>query len=268
MLMHLSCEMISLDIYELFKSKGELRYHSHFEQGLNLIMDDKLIFISESQVPFGITLFQNTFKYLRFVNENTVIKKMEFAILFDGFLLDLSKARLTDYTLKLMHTDLDTIWFLNQFLAHISIETGLELPLNQIRNQKEILPIYSKEYDSVIAYLYGRGKGLTPSGDDILIGILSCLQYFDALDPDYLRALSEVDRKRSTQITEAYLFYAMHKKYSRILQEFLYATKSLDAYVLEEAYEAVLKYGHTSGRDTLAGMLIGTEICLKERRVL
>lgn len=113
-----------------------------------------------------------------------------------------------------------------------------------------------------IASLTGLGPGLTPSGDDFLIGLLSVLWFFKGIRPaeSLLQALRPEIRRRlggTTPVSAAFLGEAAEGRFGERIC-------SLWAGIDEESWDqarqdlnAVARTGHSSGTDTLGGMIFG-----------
>lgn len=94
--------------------------------------------------------------------------------------------------------------------------------------------------------LVGLGKGLTPSYDDYLTGLLFCLHYADkavpALDRAVLDSLGQTNR-----YSAAFLRAASEGGYFSVLADCLETGDS-------DTMQRLLRVGSSSGRDMLAGM--------------
>jgi len=102
--------------------------------------------------------------------------------------------------------------------------------------------------------LIGLGVGLTPSGDDYLVGLLAGLDATD--DPirhELASAITAQVDLRTTAIGAAALRHAAAGAFAERLHDMLIALArgSLD---LATAIERVMAYGATSGGDTLVGL--------------
>jgi hypothetical protein len=112
-------------------------------------------------------------------------------------------------------------------------------------------------------HLIGLGPGLTPSGDDLLVG---CLRGLWLIRPNAPAALQMLDRLRAD------LLPGLHERTARVGAEFIrYALDGAFAEVLDRAAEALstptspplvqsalgrlLAQGETSGTDTTLGLL-------------
>jgi len=121
------------------------------------------------------------------------------------------------------------------------------------RNLIELLKFYKAvDFFEISNYLIGRGQGLTPTGDDILTGMLY------ALKNDFKKYLhlkkSVLSVLHKTNIfSQNILIYAMKDYYNEFIEK-LYlaaATKKFD-----DCIKLAKRYGHTSGFDILIGLTL------------
>jgi hypothetical protein len=105
------------------------------------------------------------------------------------------------------------------------------------------------------ARLAGLGQGLTPAGDDWLVGAM-LWAWLAHPDPDRACALvAEAAAPRTTALSAAYLRAAAAGQCSAAWHRLLPALCGGAQAGLEEAAQGVLAAGHTSGADALAGFL-------------
>lgn len=112
----------------------------------------------------------------------------------------------------------------------------------------------------IVKYLVGRGRGLTPSGDDMLVGYLSLMWQFA---PDHAQllanGLNEVHLS-TTDVSRAYILAATERHFSTPLFKFYQAVTALnenqasDSKDLEKKISWIMKIGHTSGQDMTYGI--------------
>ena len=105
--------------------------------------------------------------------------------------------------------------------------------------------------------LVGLGPGLTPSGDDLLGGVLIALH---ALDHDDARrrlwhAVRPRARASGNAISLAHLAAAADGYSCAAVHTLLGALRSADRVALAASLDRTARYGHTSGWDTLAGIV-------------
>ncbi|MDQ7843696.1 MAG: DUF2877 domain-containing protein [Armatimonadota bacterium] len=108
------------------------------------------------------------------------------------------------------------------------------------------------------ALLAGLGAGLTPSGDDVLLGVLVAAALADrarasAIGAEVLKAA----RGRTTRISLAYLEAASRGEVGEAWHLLARALEGDSDDAVQEATRRVLATGETSGADMLAGFLLG-----------
>jgi uncharacterized protein DUF2877 len=114
--------------------------------------------------------------------------------------------------------------------------------------------------------LVGLGPGQTPSGDDLLAGLIAASRRLAPDDPrwePFAAALGAAARGRTTDLGFARLRYAaagdLDERTEQTLTALLTAADSTGEGV-ERATRNLLGYGHTSGLDTLVGLVLGVAI--------
>jgi len=112
--------------------------------------------------------------------------------------------------------------------------------------------------------LIGLGTGLTPSGDDLLVGYLAGLWCTLRKKIDRRRFASRlgravVDLSRGTNdISHTYLFHAARGQVASYLVALAQAvSQGEDPKHLLNVAEAAMQIGHTSGMDATTGLLLG-----------
>ena len=126
-----------------------------------------------------------------------------------------------------------------------------------------------------LARLAGLGPGLTPSGDDFIVGYLAALYSRWACEPwlwPYLRGLSGPVRQfalRANLISRQYMLNALAEEFSESLTQVVLGVAVHDDLWLRESTARLLRVGHSSGADSLLGLLFGlrpafvlTDLCM------
>lgn len=107
----------------------------------------------------------------------------------------------------------------------------------------------------------GKGPGLTPSLDDMLIGMMLAAWRSGRMSPcggrAFFRASGDL-RAATTQVSVNYLRYASEGRFASPLMHFACALQR--GRRLEPAVEALLAMGHTSGADTLLGFWLAQHL--------
>jgi hypothetical protein len=107
------------------------------------------------------------------------------------------------------------------------------------------------------AGLAGLGGGLTPSGDDYLVGVMHALwiQRPPAESTELSELLVSAAVPRTTPLSAAWLQAAADGQASRLWHDLLEALLSAEGGAIEAPARALMAVGHTSGADALAGFL-------------
>jgi len=105
--------------------------------------------------------------------------------------------------------------------------------------------------------LAGLGGGLTPAGDDFVLGVLlaSWAGLYGAGAEGLCGKIAEAAAPRTTSLSAAYLRAAARGECSEYWHQLFAALLVPDAAALRLALSALLAVGHTSGADALAGFL-------------
>jgi hypothetical protein len=106
--------------------------------------------------------------------------------------------------------------------------------------------------------LAGLGMGLTPAGDDFLLGViytlwLSCFQRSGAKTQRMIEAIAETAAAQTTTLSAAWLRAAARGEAGEPWHELIEALKNGAG--VTQAIERILATGHTSGADALAGFV-------------
>jgi hypothetical protein len=109
--------------------------------------------------------------------------------------------------------------------------------------------------------MIGLGPGVTPSGDDILIGFLAGLWSVAGESREKLTFIrsfcAELMRltRQTSEISRTYLFHAAQGQLSSSLSHLAEAMATGKS--VEEAVQTAIRVGHSSGMDSVTGLLIG-----------
>lgn len=112
--------------------------------------------------------------------------------------------------------------------------------------------------------LVGLGSGLTPSGDDLLVGYLTGLWCTFRKEIDRRRFVTSLGRavidfsQGTNAISRTYLLHAAHGQVTSRLVTLAQAIGQGEGYeYLLDSTEAAMYAGHTSGMDAVTGLLLG-----------
>jgi hypothetical protein len=108
--------------------------------------------------------------------------------------------------------------------------------------------------------LVGLGPGLTPSGDDALIGLAAALHAMRHPARGFLDEAIDDAALRTTAVAATYLRHAAAGEFSERLQRLLAALLGDDDAAVAPAIEGAMAWGATSGTDSLVGVLFGLDL--------
>jgi hypothetical protein len=114
----------------------------------------------------------------------------------------------------------------------------------------KVLQFNDFESPEVLSELVGLGPGLTPSGDDFLIGYIY-QKIVAKKDISKIKQLVEQLLNRTTAVSKAFITATMNGESFSLFDEVCYA-KDEDS--LNKAIEQLLEVGNNSGADILCGM--------------
>lgn len=122
-----------------------------------------------------------------------------------------------------------------------------------------------KRTGEAAARLIGLGPGLTPSGDDLLVGIEAALHALAQPSAGFLAlAMGGVDG-RTTELAATLLRHAAAGEFAERLHTLLAALLGSDDETVPAAIDRAVAWGATSGTDCLIGVLIGLDIAAGAR---
>ena len=125
-------------------------------------------------------------------------------------------------------------------------------------------PSPHSDSEKLLMHMLGLGPGLTPSGDDFIVGYLAASH---ALGGSYARIkLNEIDQHlrpqlqmMTTRISGHYLTKALQGEFVESLASLMSSFINSDHYKLKKAIpDAISKNGHSSGLDCCFGILVGS----------
>ena len=253
------------------------KVHSKFNSGLNLQMEDHLLYIGRCGSPlsaFGLNIKEAQLQQLlAAVRIGDLVRHKRDTLIFYNIqgTITIAYQELAEVDLRLPAITCSRQEIadsrLYNYLAAMEFESFIGIDLDgQAGRQVELLQSADKAdgkaNSRIIRFFAGRGKGLTPSGDDLLIGFTLALLLFGPF-PAWKQALAvEVTGERTTLISVAYC-QALLAGYAS--EPFIRLVKLLDAEeldVIEKTIKEIQAVGHTSGNDTLFGFFLGLKFII------
>ncbi len=149
-------------------------------------------------------------------------------------------------------------------LVHESEQTGVSHKAGKA--MRDLLDA-TRQYDlnvSAVEALIGLGSGLTPSGDDLLMGYMAglwCTGQDKNERMQFMWSLGETIigfSSKTNDISRTYLYHAAQGQVSSRLANLAEEiSRGENPGHLSEITEAAMSIGHTSGMDAVTGLLIG-----------
>jgi len=259
-----------LSLYLKNHSVGSV--HSKFNNGLNIQIEDALIYIGCIGTPltaFGLNIDEEKLKVIlnsvkvddMVVNKND---KLIFYSICGVITIYYKNIEGVDLRLPKIKCSINQIpeSKLYKYLLNIEFEKFIGISLDEKTNKYIDLLLNSDKSDVninfiIINFFTGRGKGLTPSGDDILIGFTLALMMFGKFN-NWIKALQfGVTKDRTTMISVAYLSALLQGYASECFIGLVQLIDDVEMASIEKTIKEVRSFGHTSGNDTLFGFLLG-----------
>ncbi len=269
--------------------------HSVFPKVINLQPAGEshlltLLALDQADLPQGIRLdTPRGFSFDSFSPGNRALCREGELVVADRLTVDLRQARTWDCSLPSLGADLSRpaiaeawrrVWGLlngRQLQAGAAIVAGDLLEPNPGQPSALVRQVRAALSDLLEATrrldpgrltrplpLIGLGPGLTPSGDDLLVGYLAGLWCSAGGQPERLEFLTALGQKviedsvRTDDISRTYLYHAARGQVSSRLSDLAEAIcGGVGPERLNPRAEAAMRSGHSSGMDAVTGLLLG-----------
>ena len=269
MTISISSGVMSSLLPQIFSRSRNGTVHSLFEQSFNIKFEEDLVNVNRegNQLSsFGVNIPESNIKaILSTISVGDLVKVSETKMVIYSragmiFELETDKFSIFDTTLRSVDATPNRLSFIYHVLQQSSIESKIGLHFTQ--QDRENLGTLLKEKPGSQSFLLalqhfvGRGMGLTPSGDDILMGFIfmqKLLSYESGMTPSFVDFISQ----KTTAISVAYLKNLFNGYISECFVDFEKAVVEEDYISLQTTVETIKTIGHTSGFDTLLGMSLG-----------
>ena len=261
--------------YRGLKELGSV--HGKFANGFNVQFPTRLLYVGNCDAPlsaFGITIPSDRMATLLsgLSIGDLVTHKGEKLFIYgrDG-VMRLDLAGLEDIDLKFQRYTFDPAMLASSEVFSLLEDMKLSDATGLDRNQethRQLTKLWQSDKEDfaenyrLVSYLAGRGVGLTPSGDDILLGFTFALMLFGKF-VHWERAISiGINKETTTAISMAYLTALLSGYVSEPLLQFSALMNCNGSGLVREKTLAVAAFGHTSGVDVLFGFYMGLKFLL------
>lgn len=247
---------VSNNVIQSLETSSDLTVHSVFSNGINIQASGRPIFIG---IQDGPSALQIESVYIPVVtkakiNDEVVYKNKQLIFKSLGLIFDMRFSQVKNYELcKKRVTSVMSDKFMRLIIGY-NYMTGLDLLTEDLIN----CLIKEFDYDQMkyLDYLFGRGKGLTPSGDDFILGMLAYHHVNPYLSDEFIKQLeSKMNSNLTTDISVNYLKDALQGYFVRDIIN-LFNSLQDGGNIVARIYK-ITSFGHTSGKDTLSGIAMG-----------
>ncbi|MGE7946319.1 DUF2877 domain-containing protein [Lysinibacillus sp. NPDC093688] len=225
--------------------------HSMFEKGLNMVdQHGELIFAGTDEngtFPFGILLNPQTKQTIKThiqVGDTLTIRHNRLSHKHFDMLLNSKTLPLN------MDFERANITQLKENFQYISFESyeSTDFQLARVSSLINRLHDPTEHLDETFRYFIGRGQGLTPTGDDILVGILYGHFINNFIEHKHLETLKALIKEPLTTIvSKRFLTCALDGLFSSKITALQYDPSI-------ESMKRLIDVGSSSGMDTLYGI--------------
>ncbi|MBU4561336.1 DUF2877 domain-containing protein [bacterium] len=147
------------------------------------------------------------------------------------------------------------------FLSSFENSISQELRIRTQELTKSIKERNLPEVSKNIKRLIGFGEGLTPSGDDFLVGLIASLHFLGNSESQHLlkkiKRIINLEKEKTTFLSGKFLEYACQGRFPETILYLIEAIFSGSRQGTEKTARRCLDFGATSGRDTLLGIVGG-----------
>ncbi|WP_208559080.1 DUF2877 domain-containing protein [Marinilactibacillus kalidii] len=264
--------MISAYLLPLSKFGNKGTIHSVFNRSFNILVNQQLINItnySDYFSSFGIRLSTEQYKEMfPYIQQGNLVKiKQNTLIIYSTvgvYTLNVDEMKVIDLNVRSFKLTKNERDRLRQDLEKRNLPQQIGIPMDdKTRERLEALKSSSKDWkadwEKSVHFLTGRGHGLTPSGDDMLVAFLAILHAAEDERVEVLASTLLRTRFSTTDISRAYIEASIEGYVnSRVYNLLSYIKNGLDSKRLIEL-EALLQIGHFSGKDLAYGMLLALQ---------
>lgn len=257
---------VSSTVFDCLETSESLLVHSVFENGINIQGKDRLIFIGMQSGPSALSVDASLIPVITQCKQGDELFYQDYHLNFknQGLILDLKFAKKITYNLYPKEIFPYTVDKVSRIILGYDFDTGFDVSTQVLLDTLEYK--FEDRTLDYLDYLMGRGKGLTPSGDDFLLGMIAYHHVKPYLsDAFFEKLLLKFEEKPTTDISLNYLKDAYQGLFVQDIIDFFEALGRGDN-VVGRIYK-IASFGHSSGKDTLAGIVMGMMMEQRTRRI-
>lgn len=246
--------------------------HSVFQTSFNLVFHDRLVHVGSLGTPvsaFGVNIPRTSLQQLlnRISAGNSVrYEDGKIMIYASNHEAKIKLDKLSEVDLRLSRLPIERMDVKNNEIFRLINQIDFLGDSGVIQSAKESSMLnefifaqsdHKKVIKAIIEHFFGRGIGLTPSGDDFISGLIMAESCFSD-DSSCREELSEFLSSHSTTDVSRSYYQCLLNGY--VSESFKYLLNNLSGTVeIAKAIRLVknvTNYGHTSGIDTLFGIQV------------
>ncbi len=272
-MIRLSGKMAASEVLETLNERDTYKIHSRFESGCNLALPPFLCFVGNKNnalLPYGILLNKEDIPvFLRQTASAGCFRwnKKEKILYSDSVMLSLTEARIYSSFMdkKAYPIDQEGLVMLES-LIDWELPTGFGESIGSflMAKEMEVKELYQafaaprEEAVKVIMKWMGRGRGLTPSGDDFLMGLLFIDRVYPILGSPFFSGLKALTGQGyTTDISEHYYHCALTGHFNHAVVGLSHALVQKNSLLMRRYIDEIKMIGSTSGCDMISGMAAG-----------
>ncbi len=258
---HIKALSLALDVEEWLANSHRPRVLHIFDQACNLINERKdVLSIVTPQIgngPFNLVL-EDEVVFSRHLDVRSEIAVQKEQLVLDDLIVNTGGAKLWQ-----PRPDWDELHLLRREI--ISRLTSPSFDVQGPSLPDSLLSAFIKSIvtDNIsltlvsVQKLAGLGIGLTPAGDDFIMGALyaTWIIHPPEIAKGLVEGIAESVAPLTTSLSAAWIKSAGRGEAGQVWHDLFDALLSADKMAIEKSIEKILDVGHTSGADALAGFL-------------
>jgi len=241
------------------------RVHSVFERTLNILWHDGGLVTLHGPAPLAAPFAAAVARLAEAsrLTPRTEVFRRENRILLGPCVLDTEGGTLVDTTIHPGGEGPHLLASVLKALAMPAGAPGLCSPIGRPAQWRLVDGIRNRDAQAVVqgaCALVGLGEGLTPAGDDCLVGVLAILHRFAHAwlekHPEIRAAIGTAARMGTTTVGRDFILHGLDGAFSEGILRLVTAASEHD---VRRSAADLAATGATSGADTLHGICLGLE---------
>lgn len=251
---------------------GLLSIHSVFKNAVNIKTQGGLISVVTKSIgkSAAYIVIDQEIDFLKAeIKAGDFVKVNDKCLIFNGFLVDMNSSQVwkgildCDFQWEKSEIDSENIMTLkastDRYAAQNSAWEKLHFDKDFSEKINRLKCIHPSE---AVKGLIGLGPGLTPSGDDVLLGFLSIVNNCKDFKPVKEAFINEIltSLKYTSDISGHFLKMAAENHYHEYVQNLIYSIVKGRPESVTISVKRLLGIGATSGTDIATGMYLGFSV--------